>query len=227
MQTAGAAPRAAACGGNVVARRRPPILGACHAIRPEPRAGWPRLPQPGAAMDDRIATALIAAAISLGVSVVGFVASWLTLRAREAEVMRQIRSSYMDKLYERRLELYPPAFEIAAWLSRPPRGWASYDRVWLLERRNRLFEWMAGAAGLVISSDTIAACYDLLDCMGSNYGEKDAYSRVQMEKLVQSARRLRSQLRRDIRFLHTSDWQLARHESEPERTAELAQAGHF
>lgn len=89
----------------------------------------------------------------------------------------------MNKLYERRLELYPKVFEITRGLSRPPKGWQSFYREDLMRRGKYLFDWMNGPAGLVMSRGVIRASPDFLDCLFANYDEQDCYSRAQMEKL--------------------------------------------
>lgn len=71
-------------------------------------------------MDNKLLAALIAAGVSIVVSAIGFPSSWFALRAKRIELERQIRSGYMQKLYERRLDLYPKVFKITRGPSRPP-----------------------------------------------------------------------------------------------------------
>jgi hypothetical protein len=157
------------------------------------------------AMSDQLIAALVAGLVSMLVSGIAFASGWLALRAKSREVERQIRSSFMDKLYQLRLEQYPAAFEITKSLTRVPKIEKSFCRERMLELRAQLGEWINGPAGLIVSAQVMRCSYELRDVLGINYGDGDKYSRVQMEKFVAAAATLRRELREDVRFLHIAD----------------------
>jgi hypothetical protein len=156
-------------------------------------------------MDDKLATALIAAAVSLCVSALAFVTAWLGLRAKRRELERQLSGKYMEKLYELRLQQYPEAFRITKGLNIPPKGWQSFARDDILDKRNALIDWINGTAGLVASSSVMRAVRTLISTLGAPYGNGDAYQKAQMEKMIALTIALRRELRRDIQFLHVAD----------------------
>lgn len=156
-------------------------------------------------MDDKILTAIIAGSISLVVSLIGFLSSWIALQAKKNEIERNLKNSYMERLYEMRLKNYPKALEITKYVTRLPKKESSFNREDILAIRDSLGEWLNGEGGLVASEELINALYEVRDRLSADYGGDQEYSRQQMEKIVSVISNFRRELRADIRFLHASD----------------------
>ncbi len=156
-------------------------------------------------MDDKLLTGLIAAVVSLTVSGIAFLSAWFGLKAKRRELERQLSGKYMEKLYELRLQEYPKAFGITKGLNTPPKGWKSFRREEILEKRNALIEWINGTSGLVASADVIKAVRPLISTLGAPYGNGTEYQKAQMEKMIALTIQLRRELRRDVQYLHFAD----------------------
>ncbi len=156
-------------------------------------------------MDDKIITVLIAGSISIIVSIVGFVSSWIALRAKRNEIYTQLKNGYMERLYEMRLQHYPQALEITKYLTMLPKGGKSFNRDHVLAIRNSLGDWLNSHGGLVASGSVISASHKVRERLSANYGGNQEYTREQMEKMIMVTVNFRRELRADIRFLHASD----------------------
>jgi hypothetical protein len=154
---------------------------------------------------DQVTSALIAGGVSLLVGVATFSSVLFTLRAKVKEYERQIANKYQERLYEKRLELYPRAFALTRGINFPPKDWKSFERVEMLNRRDELVDWINSQAGLVISQPVIGVSRDLIRALSPNYGDPDGYQRAQMENIINAAVAFRRELRRDILLFHKHD----------------------
>lgn len=156
-------------------------------------------------MSEQLVNALISATVALVISLIGLISGNISLRAKKQELERQISNKYQERLYEKRLELYPSAFIIAKGITYPPKAWASFKRSEMLDKRDALLEWVNSQAGLIISREVIKATRELIRALSPDYGDSAGYQRSQMENIIDAAAAFRRELRRDLRTFHLSD----------------------
>ena len=156
-------------------------------------------------LTDSLATALISGGVSIFVGLITFISTRFVVQAKVIEYERNISNKYQEKLYEKRIDLYPQAFSITSGINVPPKEWKYNDRVQMLRKRDALIFWLDNQAGLIVSDNVIAAARELIKALSSNYGEKERYQKEQLQKIVDSAINFRKELRHDISILHHND----------------------
>jgi hypothetical protein len=161
-------------------------------------------------MNENLQVALIAGFISLVVSSIGILSSWLLTRSQSQQLEKHIRSDLTEKLVALRIESYPGAFAITEKIERRKEPQRILGRQELKVINGELRAWKTGIVSLVLSFDSLDAYYKLLGALGMEYGEKDGYTREQAEKIISARDQFRSSLRRDVGFLHAGAPQLDR-----------------
>ena len=149
-------------------------------------------------MSTDVEVAVIAAAVSLVVSLVGFISSSLSLRVQREQIERQIRSRFLEKLYLLRLEHYSAAFVITDKIQHRPEPERIISRSDLLKINQELYEWKSGVVSLIISANSLKAFYELRDALGMGYAEQGRFSKAQIDKIFKSHANFRRALRSDL-----------------------------
>lgn len=63
---------------------------------------------------EKIVVAIIAASVSILVSIVGYFTNRFQTKIAQIRFERELKSKYINILYEKRIELYPTAFKISS-----------------------------------------------------------------------------------------------------------------
>jgi hypothetical protein len=153
-------------------------------------------------MDANLQVALIAGLVSLLVSSVGLISSFLVTRSQARQSEQRIRSELKEKLVELRLQHYPGAFTITEKIQRRKEPRRIIPRQELKVIDAELREWKTGTVCLILSFESLQAYRELCEALGMGYGEKDGYSREQADKIMFARDHFRSALRRDVGFIH-------------------------
>lgn len=153
---------------------------------------------------DALLAAVIAGAVSIIVSVIGYVASSRKLKSDTRKFQVELESKWIEKIYAERFRLYPEAFKITSLILKraapeflPPRGQID-------DLRNRLNVW-ASEAGLFMSRDTAKAYMDLRQALGKRPGHGEFYTREQGEKVWRCRNEFRRCLRKDVGNIYVDD----------------------
>jgi len=151
-------------------------------------------------MEATIIAALIAASISLVISLLSLYESFKKQKTQRELFEKEQYVSFLAKLYELRLSNYPKAFEITD-LIRKEKGENINPEI-VNKVRKELYAWKSSIVSLIISYDTIVAFRDLRDSLNKNpaFGEK--YAKEQIDKIWETRSEFRKCLRRDIGLLH-------------------------
>ena len=159
-------------------------------------------------ISEAIITALIAGVVSIIVSLIGVFISLRQLKYSERKLRFEIRQKYMDKLYDKRMELYPKAFLISSKIKRRklPQGINTQNEI--LEILKSLNAWAEEEAGLFMSANAVRSYWDLREVLGKNPGSGEHYHERQIEKIWDARVAFRSALRADIGVLHYADHQI-------------------
>lgn len=153
-------------------------------------------------MNENVQVALIAGVVSLVVTIIGLLSSWLIQRMQSLEAEKQIRTEAATKLLALRLEHYPKAFDISEKIQRRKKPQRIISRPELLNICDELTQWKTGIVNLVISQETLDFYYQLRDALSMGYAEKEAFSIEQVEKIMSARDEFRKSLRRDVGFLY-------------------------
>ena len=156
-------------------------------------------------MNTDIKIALIAGGISLAVSLLGFISSWIVLRAQYKELERKIQNQFTDKLYSLRLEHYPHAFILTEQIQHRPKPQQIVERTELESIANKLYIWKTGIVSLIISKHALEKFFALRDALSLGYGENDRFTNEQVERIMKARNDFRRSLRQDIGFLYEED----------------------
>jgi hypothetical protein len=153
-------------------------------------------------MSENVQVALLAGIVSLFVTSIGLLSSFLIQRMQSRDAERQIRTEAATKLLSLRLEHYPRAFDITEKIQRRKKPERIIPRQELLDISKELYEWKTGIVNLILSQESIDAFYNLRESLGMGYAQKDAFSSEQVEKIMSARDEFRKSLRRDVGFLY-------------------------
>ena len=161
-------------------------------------------------LTDKVIAAVVAALVSLVVSLVSYYAARQRLQASESQFDRQLARELALKLYDLRLVLYGPAFDITERIHRrTSRGYLGDPQDLGLIQKD-LRDWRKGQVSLIISGPTLGAFRALDEALGKNpggvEGNPHAYTADQADKLLQLRSEFRRSLRQDIMPLHVGEW---------------------
>lgn len=79
-------------------------------------------------MSDELITALIAAGVSLIISLIGYWTTLKRIRHEKGKLEKEINVKWIEKVYEERFKLYPKAFQITSLIQLRPPPITSYQR---------------------------------------------------------------------------------------------------
>ncbi len=155
--------------------------------------------------DPRVQAALIAAAVSLIVSLLSYWAALHRIRAERRNLEERLKRGLTEKLYSLRLEIYPEAFEITSdagkYAGRTDKEIIEHTR----ETLDQLMGWERERAGLVLSRRSLRAFYALRDALSRGPGDGNAYTSEQLENMWRARNVFRGRLRDDVGLLYEED----------------------
>ena len=149
-------------------------------------------------MSIELLTALIAAITSLFVSGVGYF-------FQQREIRKRLDRMFTDRLYNMRLDCYPPAFDITDRILRRPKPEGILPKEELGKIRYDLISWKKGVVNIAISADSLMAYRDLVDALNMGYGHKDQYTEAQIEKVFNYKHQFRRNLRAVLGYLYNEE----------------------
>lgn len=162
------------------------------------------------ALTDAAATmlsAVVAAVVSLAVGLVTYRATTSGHRSERLKLERELQRTMTSKLYDRRMEAYPRAWEISDALrrSRMRAGNAQQDPEYFAKVLAELDQWTATAGAMILSKEAVEASIDMRLALREAPAGPDGYSDEQVERIWRSKGRLRQELRRDVDLLFSED----------------------
>jgi hypothetical protein len=149
-------------------------------------------------MSTEVTVALIAATTSLVVSGIGYY-------FQQKELRKRLDRMFTDRLYNMRLDSYPPAFDITDQIKNRPKPEGIIPKEKLDQIRYDLISWKKGAVNIAISSDSLSAYYNLTKALNMGYELKDQFSEVQIKKIFDARNEFRKNLRADLGYLYTEE----------------------
>lgn len=147
-------------------------------------------------MSTELLTALIAAVTSLIVSAIGYF-------FQQKEMSKRLDRMFTDRLYNMRLECYPPAFDITDRILRRSKPELVIPKQDLEKIRHDLINWKKGVVNIAISDDSLMAYRDLVNVLNMGYGFNDRYTDEQVEKIFDAKDKFRRNLRADLGYLYS------------------------
>jgi hypothetical protein len=151
---------------------------------------------------EKIVVAIIAASVSILVSIVGFFTNRFQTKISQIRFEKELKNKYTNILYEKRIELYPAAFKISSKIKKIQEHGGIIPREQQLRILKNLNSWVEDEAGLFLSKEVISAYYNLRKSLGNAPGNCDSYTKVQIDKIWNARNDFRIALRNDISNLH-------------------------
>ena len=148
---------------------------------------------------EALTPALIAALVSLTISLITLFQFFKNKRFQEDQFNKANNRAFTSKLYDLRLEHYPKAFEILDEIYKEKGG--NIDPSKIRNVCEAIIKWKAGVINLIISNEARKSFYSLRDSLMKNPAFKDGYTPEQIDKITISIKDFRRQLRRDVGFM--------------------------
>lgn len=152
-----------------------------------------------------LSAALIAGGISLAVALLSVVATWRTVHSETRRLERELQRRLTERLIDRRLGIYPRAFEITERL----RGEHLNDRGLSDDEATKLREelatWNRSDAALIMSRRTLKAFRALRDHLRRESRTEAAFSREERQKILQLKNEFRRAMRADVQLLYEEE----------------------
>lgn len=143
-------------------------------------------------------TALIAAFTSLIVSAAGYY-------IQRNELNKRLDRMFTDRLYNLRLDCYPPAFDITDRILRRPKPEGIVSKEAIDKIRYDLIDWKKGVVNIAISGKSLIAYRELINVLSKGLGLNDRYSDEQIEKIFNCRNLFRKSLRADLGCLYNEE----------------------
>ncbi|MEZ9782357.1 hypothetical protein AB4292_17365 [Vibrio cyclitrophicus] len=153
-------------------------------------------------ISEKLMTAIIAGGVSLFVALISFVTNVYQNKMAEKKLKTEIKNKFTEKLYEKRIELYPKAFLIVSKIQKRKAPELIISKDLQANVLTELNLWAENEAGLFLSKDVIKSYYSLRKELGNNPGDGEKYTKIQADKIWKARTNFRSALRSDIAFLH-------------------------
>jgi len=150
-------------------------------------------------VDTVVFSALISAIVSLIVALISFYTNRRSMRQERELLELQLQRKFTEKLYDKRLDAYPLAFEITDLLSGEHIFSLQMNIQELLTIRERLLEWRR-KHGFIMSDEAISAFYELRDSLSLNPDE--TLSNKKRKSIFRAKNKFRRALRNDVNLLY-------------------------
>lgn len=124
------------------------------------------------------------------------------MKKERNKTILEIKNNYTTVLYEKRIELYPYAFELSSKIKKlkPPLYIIPYEQQLRILRD--LNYWVEKKSGIFLSQEVISSYYILRKALEKKPGNGDSYTETQINNLWIARNNFRSALRQDISNLH-------------------------
>ena len=152
-----------------------------------------------------IASALIAAIVSIAGGFLTYLATSRTLASQQRLQERQLGRRLTERLYELRLEAYPRAFEITDKLRGEYIFSPDLGREHLLKVLEELYEWHRTKAGFVLSNDSTKAWYAIRGTLSMKPDAGNDFSEERRGAIWEAKNRFRGALRADVNLLYVEE----------------------
>jgi hypothetical protein len=157
-------------------------------------------------MIEKLLTALIAAIVSL---VVSLLTIWSNRRKLESEERRHgldHRRRLTEKILDLRLAAYPKAFGITYELTYPLLLSSNVVPVeHILNVKEKLVEWERSDGAFLFSKGSLRAYRDLLTALSEEPRGENGFSRKQRDRIWRCKNRFRGALKADLKLLYEDD----------------------
>jgi hypothetical protein len=157
-------------------------------------------------MIEKLLTALIAAIVSLAVSLLTI---WSNRRKLESEERRHgidHRRHLTEKILDLRLAAYPKAFGITYELTSPflqSTDVVSVEHIHIV--KEKLLEWERSDGAFLFSKSSLRAYRDLLTALSEEAIGENGFSRRQRDRIWRCKNRFRGALKADLKLLYEDD----------------------
>ena len=157
-------------------------------------------------MDASLIAALIAAAVTLTGSIISFVANRRAVRTEILKLEIELARRLTEKLYDKRLDVYPVAFEITDDLRGKYlfRSNVSKSRESLEEIKINLVEWHK-KNGLILSEETIEAYKHLRWNLENVIESTDNLTEERLKPIWEGKMAFRRAMRKDLNLLYVEE----------------------
>jgi len=152
-----------------------------------------------------IASALIAAIVSVFGGFLTFLATSRSLTNQQRLQERQLGRRLTERLYELRLDSYPRAFEITDRLRGEYIFSPELAHDHLRQVLEELYEWHRTKAGFVLSSETTKAWYAIRGSLSIKPDAGGHYSEEKRRAIWEAKNRFRGALRADVNLLYVEE----------------------
>ena len=153
---------------------------------------------------ETLLAAITSAIVALVGAVISFVANRRTVRTELRKVEIELKRRLTEKLYDKRLDAYPPAFEITDGLRGEHLFASSITRQYLEDIRKRLLEWNK-KHGLVLSDESIATYVALRRAIAKVTKTQEVLSEEILRPIWVAKNDFRSSMRRDLNLLYVEE----------------------
>lgn len=153
-------------------------------------------------LDNTLITTIIAHFISISGIVISFYISRRTLINESKRLERQLQRQFTEKLYEKRLQSYPLAFEITEDITGEYLYSTNISKDVLLDTRKSLLEWNR-KNGLILSQKSVQSFYNLKKILKI---ENDIIlTKETLDLIFEAKNQFRSALREDLNLLYIEE----------------------
>ena len=153
---------------------------------------------------DIIVSSLIAAVVALIGAIISFVTNRRAVQAELKAVEIELTRKLTEKLYDKRLEVYPLAWEITGDLLREDLSEPVISKEYLEEKRQHLIAWHR-KNGLLISEEAVGAYYELRNALTEATQTDSELFEKSLKLVWQSKNYFRSKLRKDLHLLYIEE----------------------
>jgi hypothetical protein len=159
-------------------------------------------------MDTSLIAALIAATVALVGSIISFTANRRALRTQITKLEIELARRLTEKLYDRRLEVYPIAFEITDALRGKYlfRSKVSNSRKALREVQTQLLDWHK-KNGLILSGGAIHAYINLRGLLENIIESECDLTEETLNPIWEAKVAFRRAMRKDLNLLYVEEQQ--------------------
>lgn len=157
-------------------------------------------------MNDKVITALVAAVVSLAVSLLTLWSNRKRIQSEEKRHAVDHQRHLTEKLLDLRLSAYPKAFGITYQLTSPfllsnPKLSTGH----ILDVKNKLLEWERKDGAFLFTKSSLRAYRDLITALSVEAREDGTYSRKQRDQMWKCKNRFRGALKADLKLLYEED----------------------
>lgn len=148
--------------------------------------------------NEKIIAALIAAYVSIIVSMVTIILTNRKFKHEYEIKAKELSNKYLEKLYELRLEKYPEAFSITENLGKQ-RDRSDEEVKSIIENSiEMLVNWRKDQVSLILSERSLSAYYELYDALKAKPAFQNKFSDEQIKKIWKFRNNFRTCLRHDV-----------------------------